>query len=150
MKQRFKYRAVGVAIVDDMVLLYQTVGNPYWSLPGGVIERGEQAQAALVREMQEEAGIEVQIGRLVWVGENFYTRGEKPIHELALYFMIHLKDIELSAKDKTFGGYEGEHPLIFRWFCLDHVDNLLLYPQFLKSALRNIPDNTEHFCCVLR
>jgi 8-oxo-dGTP pyrophosphatase MutT (NUDIX family) len=42
------------------VLLVQRADTAYWELPGGWIEVGESARAALVREVAEEAGIAVE------------------------------------------------------------------------------------------
>lgn len=36
-----------------------------WSLPGGRVEDGERHEAALVREVAEETGLRVSVGRLV-------------------------------------------------------------------------------------
>ena len=41
----------------------------YWSFPGGRVEPGETLTEAVVREAREEAGIEIEVGPLVALGE---------------------------------------------------------------------------------
>ncbi len=57
----------GIIFNGDRVLLArrnQEPGKGQWSLPGGMVELGETLKQALVREIREEAGIEIRIGGL--------------------------------------------------------------------------------------
>lgn len=74
---RFNFRAVGVAVYHDKVLLHQAEGDSFWSLPGGRVEFGEAAEQTLLREMREELDVEVEIVRLLWLVENFFVYDEK-------------------------------------------------------------------------
>ncbi|BEL05685.1 NUDIX hydrolase [Actinoplanes sichuanensis] len=62
----------GICIEDGRILvLNQETGGPRtWSLPGGKVEAGETLSQALVREMREETGVEVETGRLLYLCDN--------------------------------------------------------------------------------
>ncbi|MFP4394846.1 MAG: NUDIX hydrolase, partial [Anaerolineales bacterium] len=88
--RRFIYRTAGVAMDRDRVLIHRSQDDDFWALPGGRVEMGEVASEALAREMQEELGIQVEVGRLLWITENFFTYAGYACHELALYFLMTL------------------------------------------------------------
>jgi ADP-ribose pyrophosphatase YjhB (NUDIX family) len=52
---------------DDRLLLQQRADSGQWGLPGGSVEIGETVTAAVAREVREETGYEVRVGRLVGV-----------------------------------------------------------------------------------
>lgn len=60
---------VSAVILDAeaRVLLQQRTDNGRWGLPGGAIEFGESIVAALHREVMEETGLTIEIGRLIGV-----------------------------------------------------------------------------------
>ena len=73
-------KVVAVTIVsrDGKVLLVRRAGQPeygLWSVPGGYVDRGEVVEAAAVREVREETGLEVEIDRLV----GLYSEAGKPV-----------------------------------------------------------------------
>lgn len=55
---------------EDGVVLIRRRNEPFkgqWCLPGGFVDVGESVEAAAVREMKEETGLDVEVGRLVGV-----------------------------------------------------------------------------------
>jgi 8-oxo-dGTP pyrophosphatase MutT (NUDIX family) len=49
------------------VLLVRRADDGYWELPGGRVEVGESASAAVVREVDEEAGVAIKVTGLAGV-----------------------------------------------------------------------------------
>jgi 8-oxo-dGTP diphosphatase len=63
--------AAYAVVVDDrdrvLLALWNETGQPLWTLPGGGVELDETVEQAAVRELQEETGYDVELGRLLGV-----------------------------------------------------------------------------------
>lgn len=153
---RFNYRIVGVAIHDGRILVHRSENDDFWALPGGRGEFMERACDTLRREMQEEVGVDVQVGRLLWVVENFFAYEGAQFHELALYFLMSLAADCPSLHQEMFYGKESaagaegkeQFHLIFQWFPLPTVEKLPLYPSFLRLGLQALPETAQHIVHV--
>lgn len=63
---------------DEILICQRTKHQPMplqWEFPGGKIEPGEEAVAALIRELDEELGIAAQIGAEVARIQHTYKNG---------------------------------------------------------------------------
>jgi ADP-ribose pyrophosphatase YjhB (NUDIX family) len=56
-----------VVVRDGRLLLQQRADGGQWGLPGGSVEIGETVTAAIEREVREETGFEIAVGRLIGV-----------------------------------------------------------------------------------
>jgi 8-oxo-dGTP diphosphatase len=61
--------AAGALFVDPdgQVLIVEPTYKPRWEIPGGAVERGETPREACERELHEELGLELAVGRLLFV-----------------------------------------------------------------------------------
>lgn len=143
--ERFTVRAAGVCVREDHVLLHTAEGLDFWALPGGRGEMGESAAQTVQREMWEETGLEVAVGALLWVMENFYQDEGKAFHEIAFYYQVTLPESLPSPQLRPeFTGMEGDRPLTFRWFPLAEVADVRLFPNYFRQALRELPTSPVH------
>jgi ADP-ribose pyrophosphatase YjhB (NUDIX family) len=64
-------RVTGILIEKEQILLVRqkVTSERHWSLPGGRVEEDESLQAAIIREMQEETGLDVSVIRLLYLAE---------------------------------------------------------------------------------
>jgi len=139
------YRVVGVCIHDEHVLLHREEKDDFWVMPGGRPRLYESSRDALVREMDEEIAARVEVHRLLWVTENFFTYAGVPFHEIAFYFLMSLpQDSPFREVGTDFTGKEGDVTLLFHWFPIGQIEGVRLLPSFLTAALSALPDSPVH------
>jgi 8-oxo-dGTP diphosphatase len=89
----------GVVIRDGRVLLIRRGTPPLegrWSIPGGRVEWGETIEQAVVRELREETGLDVQVIELIEIVERIFdqepnepgAREPRPSSDAQYHFII--------------------------------------------------------------
>ena len=147
-QQQFLYRTAAVALNGDLVLLQRIGDAKFWCLPGGRMEMGETAEAGLKRELRQETGLEADVGRLLWVIENFYGQGDVRLHEIGLYFLVRFDPTSPAYKQEWTGQEEDGTELTFRWWPVADLMGVHLLPEMLRRALREIPNAPEYHIAV--
>ena len=142
---RFQPRVAAVCVWQDHVLLQGALDGAFWVLPGGRLLPLELTAEALVRTMRWEIGQEVTIQRLLWVMEYVALIGGVSVHELGFYYAIDLPgNSPFFDLTRDHAGVERGHDLILRWFPIDALPDLPLLPDFLRTAVRQMPDSPQH------
>lgn len=128
---------VRVVIVDEkknVLMLRQCHGGKdIWMLPGGMIEKGENAQQAAIREVKEETGLDVRIGALLWhVEETSETRGQRFVN----FFLASVEGGVLALGFDPERKKEEQVMKEVRFMSRDEIASIdAVYPEYLKNEL---------------
>ncbi len=75
---RYSAAAALLRTADGRLLILRPTYKPGWTLPGGMVDPGELPLAAARREVQEETGLDVDVGRLLVVEHTSGTARQPP------------------------------------------------------------------------
>ena len=139
--QKFNYRVCAMIISENRLLAMHDECSPYFYLPGGRVKMGETAEQAVVREIWEELGVTLKIARPLWLNQAFFTEDVDGIryHELCIYFLMDISNIDLLERGDSFTLTEGKHTHTFEWLAFDSLKDEYFYPIFLKKQIFDLP-----------
>ena len=144
----FSYRVAGICIQNGKVLLQKPSNDTAYAFPGGHVAFGETNAQTLVREFQEECGVDISVGDLKWVAEVFFPWGDKPCHQICLYYMVHIQS-NIVTFDGMFIGKERiegrKFDLEFHWIPITELKNIDVYPTNVVELMDKINDGVQHF-----
>ncbi len=96
------WTAGAVAIVerdDGRWLMVKPVYRPGWSLPGGLLDRGETPEQAVVREFSEELGLAIVVESQPWVVYDSAMRRVDAIFRASVGAEVDLDAIEVRTPE---------------------------------------------------
>ena len=144
---RFQMRAAAIALRNGRVLVQNLTGIATTFLPGGRIEQNESSVDTLVREIKEELGQTVEVGRLAFVVEAFYPEKSQLFHEVGMYFEVTVPDsFPYHDTDICHRCYEGSVEMEYRWVPAtpEALAAHTFYPEPLRERLGVLPATTVH------
>jgi ADP-ribose pyrophosphatase len=113
---------------DGKLLLIKRGAQPglgKWSVPGGLVELGENVQDATVREVKEEVGLDVEPVKLIDVWENIDFDENRRIqyHFIIVEFLVRI----VGGKLKT-----ASDALEAKWTPFEEVEKINLTNTFRR------------------
>lgn len=136
---RIRVRVCGVCRMETGIVMVhhdQLAEGGFWAPPGGGIEFGETAEAALVREFREETGLEVAVGEFLFTCELV----KPPLHAVELFFAVSI----IGGSLKTGRDPEsGDQQIIRNVKVLTAADLDRLKPTQVHGIFRRVPDIAE-------
>ena len=131
----------GFALMHRTKVQYKTPSD-YYAFPGGGVEKGEDLEEAVVREVEEELGIQVEVEKLLYKIE---TESQKEYFYLCKYLSGNFgtgTGPEFSGNPEyiTNGNYIPE--IIGK----EEIENIVLLPpqikdKFIKDITKNFGEN---------
>lgn len=133
---RHRVRVAALIVENDHVLLVQHVhpdtGDEWWIPPGGGVEDVDDSLFDCVRrEVFEESGLAVALGRIIYIRE--FVDTENDTYHLELFMSSTDYSGELTIKNIQGTGIDEHFIKDARWIHKDEVQNLVVYPEILKD-----------------
>lgn len=131
--------SVGAVIIEKgKVLLIRRAAPPgkgLWAVPGGTVKLGEKLVDAVKREVKEETGLEIEVGKLIDLVE-VLTKDEKG--RIEYHYVI--ADYEA----KVIGGKlkASSDALEVKWFNLNEIDKIEA-TKSTKKILKKILEESK-------
>lgn len=135
------YRIIsGIILSENKILLVKNkdeVSNFHWSIPGGVVEKGESLKEALYREVREEVGLKVTDMNLAYIHESYIP--EFSAHTLVTAFNVEVENYIPKINDP-----DGEIVDI-QWVDMNKIENFITNETILRP-LKDWLTNGKNLC----
>ena len=138
-------RVGAIILRDGQFLMSRNDRDAYLYSVGGRIQFGETAEEAIVREVEEETGVHLEVDRLGFVHENYFIMDIPPnvgkaVYELCFYFYMKVPtDFEPVGESCTGDGLRET----MEWIAPD--DPRKFYPAFFQQELTHPSHDVKHF-----
>ena len=125
--------AVGALVIDNenrLLMVNHKKENCYdfWVAPGGGVVETESQEAAVIREVKEETGLDVAVGELMYI-EEFW---QPTIREVKFWYLCDLQggNLDSSAEEAI-----REHIVDAQFITREALGQLTVFPEIVVERL---------------
>lgn len=137
-KEEFHVRTCGIIKQENKFLIMRVNKTSYYHIPGGHVEVGEDSEQAVIREIKEEIGCDIQKLNLFAIQENFWIRDKRKCHGIEFYYIISPKEQLQMENHEKIEIDKGEEKLLeFKWATSEELKNIDLRPTNIRDMLIN-------------
>lgn len=130
---RFRLSVYGILIHKGKVLLQHNPIIDQLGIPGGGVEIDEFMEDALKREFYEETGLEVKVGKLISIKENFFTHNREDAHAIIVYFQVSTQAKGDLERDKL-TNEDSDYTKLVPLDKLDQYNIVKIFRKFLDTT----------------
>jgi len=140
----FNYRVGAIIIDDNEILMVKNSGDSFFYTVGGRVQFGESAHDAILREAYEETQLRLEVDRLAYIHENFFTMDStgEAYHEICMFFLMKPNGLVRTMKQNSFQEVYGD--VTYHWLPINELEGLHLYPEFFKTELVRLSSSTKY------
>lgn len=107
----------------------------FWTVPAGHVDKGEGPTAAAIRELKEEAGVNVSADSLSDPLIYFYPADDRLHERVSLFFEVNIYE----GEPKNMESHKADAG---EWFDLDNLPDKIV--PLLKRALIDLPNGIKY------
>ncbi len=129
--------SIGVLVFKDNKLLlvkhvHPETGFTWWVPPGGGVKGSESITDAAKREVFEECGLKVEVGRPVLMRQLIYRAQDQNV--LTIYFLTNEVSGEITTKNiQGLGSVDEQYIKEIRLFSKDEIKDIKVFPEYLQE-----------------
>ena len=132
-----RVRAAVIILKEEKLLMVKHVnpesGDTWWIPPGGGIESQDNSILdCAIREVFEETGLQVTIGKLVYLRE--FIEPVPRIHHIELFFLAEDYSGDLTIENIKGNGPDEHWIQQLAWFGQDEIQAIKVYPELLQDG----------------
>jgi 8-oxo-dGTP diphosphatase len=122
-----------IALLENnkiLLMRYRYGDTDVYNLPGGNVDKGETLTETVVRELMEELGIEVEVGKMILSGDVIMPEGKEDVLHCVFEGKILTGKPILNPKETS--------ALELVWMPLEDLNELEMYPNVGKYLSKRL------------